>query len=812
MVQTHTVSAPQGNFQDAVHRLSSGGESLLLIAPTGLGKTRAVCGDLRDARRKTVYAVPLRALGAGIKQELSGEAYRRNGQNLSPVTHHGGTQESNLFSEEVIVTTYDQVVCGVPGLPLSLPLKSGHAVAGALLMSRLVLDEAHLAWGISREALPILLAIIDFRLRLGLQTVVLTATLPEAVAIQLQKHFEQLGLEFTPLIVGQGDLADDERLKARERNRQVGVSSIPLRNKKSSAGQQKKEFDWTPVDTALTAASGKRIYFANTVERLQSTYDRLVNDGLNPDSIAVLHNRMPRRWREDAERLVLNERFGKGCPDGDWVLLTNQVAEAGLDISAPLVVSDPAPVDTLVQRAGRCARWFDEGPVKGKFLIVVPPKAQLGEVAAPYRRTDFVEAALESAPPRLNWESELQWVNKAWGGGPKKAGKAVEDALNQTAFALNLFDRASQNHDPGAIANVFREIVSVEIAIDPTCDQSELQRRVDSRQRPQTSTVSLGQATRLAHGQAKVVRYEDGDLRVADADRVELGDILIVPPTVAYLNQAKGLCLGDGTEDSNPAAIFASEWESAASIGKTLPLEGGKPQKLLEHLQGVMQRVRRRFADSGDYRRTLKNILTALEPRKDAEALVNAVAGIATLAAGFHDLGKADVTWQKRARAIDPSSGPELIGRTAVTGKRIGRPHSPPAFHAIVKACELLLGELGTANHLVRAIALAAARHHSSFVNPALVRVQRDAQYRFSAHPDAGGLVQAILLEANAPRSVVERAREIISAAEAVPEQSEIPLALPNDDLFPIYALVGRAILMADREDASDASLENWRQ
>jgi hypothetical protein len=84
--------------------------------------------------------VPLRALGFGIRDAIA--AMRRNGKPIEPVIHHGDQQDSHLFGEEVIVTTYDQVVCGVPGLPLSLPLKAGHAVAGALLMSRLILDEA----------------------------------------------------------------------------------------------------------------------------------------------------------------------------------------------------------------------------------------------------------------------------------------------------------------------------------------------------------------------------------------------------------------------------------------------------------------------------------------------------------------------------------------------------------------------------------------------------------------------------------------------------------------------------------------------
>jgi hypothetical protein len=64
---------------------------------------------------------------------------------------------------EVVVTTYDQIVCAVPGLPLSLPLSAGHAVAGALLMSRLVIDEVHLAWSISPDILTILLGILEFR-------------------------------------------------------------------------------------------------------------------------------------------------------------------------------------------------------------------------------------------------------------------------------------------------------------------------------------------------------------------------------------------------------------------------------------------------------------------------------------------------------------------------------------------------------------------------------------------------------------------------------------------------------------------------
>jgi hypothetical protein len=326
--------------------------------------------------------------------------------------------------------------------------------------------------------------------------------------------------------------------------------------------------------------------------------------------------------------------------------------------------------------------------------------------------------------------------------------------------------------------------------------------------------VTLGRARILARSagrRAKAIRYDDGDLRVLAIEHLELGDIVVIPPTVAYLHAAKGLCFGDGTKGTDPAIKLESEWEADPSQGTILPREGGQRQTLINHLRGVMCGVRERLTKDGTYRATLAKILHALEP-KSTKTLIDAVAQLATLAAGFHDLGKADVTWQERARAIDPECGAELIGRTAITNRRIGHPHTPPAFHATTKACEILLGSDDSTTHLLRAIALAAARHHSSFLNPALVRLHGDARYNFRAHPAAEALVREILLEAQAPNSAILRTKEIISAAESIPDLSEIPLALPNDDLFPIYALIGRAILMADREDASAQIFENWKQ
>ena len=220
-------------FQNHVKGKLIAGKSLLVVAPTGLGKTFAVAGDVASPEGKSpkiIYSVPLRALGYGIRDSIQAFAPAIKAE---VVIHHGDQQDSNLFSERVVVTTYDQIVCGTPGLPLSFSLKAGHAVAGALIMSRLILDEVHMAWSISRDSLSILLGIIAFRKRFGLQTVVLTATLPKAVCevLKASELFDEI------IIVGE-DCEDDERLKLRNANREVRVQFLELKTENIGSGKR----------------------------------------------------------------------------------------------------------------------------------------------------------------------------------------------------------------------------------------------------------------------------------------------------------------------------------------------------------------------------------------------------------------------------------------------------------------------------------------------------------------------------------------------------------------------------------------------
>jgi CRISPR-associated endonuclease/helicase Cas3 len=746
--------------------------------------------------------VPLRALAGSIADEVRG--LERSGKNIHVAVHHGDIFESELFGEEVVVTTYDQIVCAVPGLPLSLPLSAGHAVAGALLMSRLVLDEVHLAWSISPEALVILFGILEFRQRLGLQTVLMTATMPESVAQLIATR-----MKMALVVAGDKETADDERLKKRNENRVVSISLMRIKDRRTD----EKAADLTEVVDLLRERQGKRIYFANTPDRLQSAYDLLKNAGIDMDQVTVLHNRMPGSWRAEAEELV-RVRFGKkDGPNGDWLLLTNQVAEAGLNISAPFVLSDPAPVDTLIQRAGRCARWFREQRTEGIFKVISPPKKTLKDWALPYREEsvklaqDELENILGTeATARLGWETEKRWIDAAWLGynNEQKRIKEVEKYLDKTAFALNLFDRASQQHSPGAIASVFREIMSVQVAVVQTTEEgviSDLSLKLRSGYDLDPSSISVNRGYALisdAKGRAIVVRNRDELVIEKNPSFLAPGDLLLVPPSVAYLHKPKGLCFGDGSHAGDAAL---SKLVRRIQRPNNRKMES-RPQSLWGHTAGVMRGVRRRLLEPGDYRSALVNILERLEGPGRARDLANVIGRLAILATGFHDLGKCGKRWQERAHEIDPDSTEELIGRTRNTAKRMGVPHTPPGFFAALTACSAALGNQEETDHLVRAIALAAARHHSSLLDPTAVR-----GYQFAPVEASIGFVDQVLREGELDG--IDAAR-ILDAARSSGTPAGVPLMLPNDDLFPIYALVGRAILISDREDAAGTPLEGW--
>jgi CRISPR-associated endonuclease/helicase Cas3 len=64
---------------------------------------------------------------------------------------------------------------------------------------------------------------------------------------------------------------------------------------------------------------------------------------------------MPQAWRKEREAATL-VRFGKDRPIGPGLLVGTQVIEQSLDLDVDVLITDLAPIDLLLQRAGRLHR------------------------------------------------------------------------------------------------------------------------------------------------------------------------------------------------------------------------------------------------------------------------------------------------------------------------------------------------------------------------------------------------------------------------------------------------------------------------
>ena len=176
------------DFQCKARERLEQGNSVLIIAPTGLGKTRAALAPFINNMdnkgllgSRLLYTLPLRALAGSVARE-----FEQLSGGIQMLTHHGEEPESEIFSESAIVTTVDQYFTTFAGAPLSWTSHKSHAAAGAVLSSYSVFDEVHLLS--PRYGLPLLFAILKLCQRWGLPSCVMTATMPHQVVDFLSQH------------------------------------------------------------------------------------------------------------------------------------------------------------------------------------------------------------------------------------------------------------------------------------------------------------------------------------------------------------------------------------------------------------------------------------------------------------------------------------------------------------------------------------------------------------------------------------------------------------------------------------------------
>lgn len=269
---------------------------------------------------------------------------------------------------QVGVGTIDQALLAV------LPVRHAVLRLQGLRGKVLVVDEAHAFDAYMRQEL---VALLHFHAALGGSAILLSATLPyDTRRLLVDAYRKGLGVGPLPLasrayplatLTGASDVLTEQPCAPREKlSRSVAVTRLP-------------DVDAALARVVQAAASGAAVaWVRNTVDDALAAAALLRAEGIEP---LVFHARFAFCDRLDIEAEVLR-RFGRDGTSAErsGVLVATQVVEQSLDLDFDLLCTDLAPMDSLIQRAGRLWRHTrTKRPLDRPELLVVSPEP----VAAP---------------------------------------------------------------------------------------------------------------------------------------------------------------------------------------------------------------------------------------------------------------------------------------------------------------------------------------------------------------------------------------------------------------------------------------------
>ena len=213
---------------------------------------------------------------------------------------------------------------------------------------------------------------LEFQAGLGGSVILLSATLPLSVRKRLTDAFAKgLGRDVGPASPGMDYplatvCATDIDSSTKVAGRAGRARTLPVRFLRSS--------DEALDEVEKAAGAGNAVlYIRNTVDDAFDAHAVLKARGLAP---RLFHARFALHDRLKIEGQVV-ERFGKRSVTTGrtgQVLIATQVVEQSLDLDFDVLITDLAPIDLLIQRAGRL--WRHDRPEREGHpeLLVVGPE------------------------------------------------------------------------------------------------------------------------------------------------------------------------------------------------------------------------------------------------------------------------------------------------------------------------------------------------------------------------------------------------------------------------------------------------------
>lgn len=340
----------------------------LVVAPTGAGKTDFL---LKRTKGRVFYTLPFQASINAMYDRFRDTITPKEGIRLQ----HGTSKikvgdqleeqiEQALVGASVKVLTPHQIASVIFGV------KNFESIILDLMGADVILDEIHTYSGISQS---MVIEIVKVLLHINCRIHIGTATMPAPL---YQKLRELLGGERQVYEVN----LEPKQLEEFNRH-QI------YKHSQSFEDEQIQDI----IKEAVHCGEKLLIVF-NTIKEAQQAYQNILE---NPELYNVkkmlIHSRFRRGDRVAIERQLKDEYNQSVEP---CIVVATQVVEVSLDISFDRMITQAAPLDSLVQRFGRINRKRTPETIgKYKPIHVLKPQAR----TLPYQK-DVVQKSFDLLP------------------------------------------------------------------------------------------------------------------------------------------------------------------------------------------------------------------------------------------------------------------------------------------------------------------------------------------------------------------------------------------------------------------------------
>lgn len=326
-------------------------KNLIVIAPTGMGKTEAGLQWIGDS--KGFFILPLRTAINAIYKRVKEEILQDENVDRRLALLHSDTMQIYLQnaeqSQEMDVQSYFELSKNF-SMPLSISTPDqlfdfvfagkGHELKKAMLSySKVVIDEIQ---AYSPELLAVLIRGIQDIVDMGGRVAIFTATMPPFIV-------DLLELELDPNYYGH-----DIKMVKNPKYKFL-LKSFPSEQLRHNVAVEEMELT---ADAILAHYQGnhseqkKYLVVCNTIKKAQEIYSQLKAKNLN--NLNIFHSKYTKRDRSALEDKIL--AVGKTEQISDEIWISTQVVEASLDIDFDVLFTELGDLNSLFQRFGRINR------------------------------------------------------------------------------------------------------------------------------------------------------------------------------------------------------------------------------------------------------------------------------------------------------------------------------------------------------------------------------------------------------------------------------------------------------------------------